>query len=156
MLGNILAIHSYLPLFHVVPCRDFSPPSLYQTSVNIYVAVQRQAHALLGTVQHLHKSTKFRGGFMWKITLHYSLKVYNTYIKWNIILNSTLLIFLLILLMVILQLICKCWAFLVCVQGKEQKHYKIDFSLGWTHIINRQCFESTCLQQKIQIYQSIG
>ena len=42
LLGNLLAIHSYLPLFHVVPCRDFSPPSLYQTSLNIYVAVQRQ------------------------------------------------------------------------------------------------------------------
>ena len=70
LLGNLLAIHSYLPLFHVVPCRDFSPPSLYQTSVNIYVAVQRQAHALLGTVQHLHKSTKFREGFLCE-KLHY-------------------------------------------------------------------------------------
>ena len=70
--------------------------------------------------------------------LHYSMKVYSTYIKWEILFQiQHCLIFLQILLMVILQLICKCWAFLVCVQGIGTKTLQDRF-FAWLNIYHKQ------------------
>ena len=66
---------------------------------------------------------------LWKYIVYiYQMKYYSKF---------TLLIFLLILLMVILQLICKCWAFLVCVQGIGTKTLQDRF-FAWLNTYHKQ------------------